>query len=337
MPARSNTMETVMLSLEILRRIPRTGKVSAPEIHKQLAEAGFKRELRTIQRQLDALSQYFGIERDERQKPYGYRWNEHAQGMAMPYLNEQESLLLTLAEQQLKYLLPQNIMHSMAGFFSQARHNLNPTHTTTDKAKLAKEWLSKVRAISVTQPLIPPKIEPSVLEAVSNALYSDHWLNVVYRNHEGKVTESEVMPLGLAQQGPRLYLVCQFQGYDNLRNLALHRIQEARDTKIHFERPGDFNLAQYDADGRFGFGDGKRIRLSFQITKAAGKHLYETPLSQDQVIQIDRKSDLLLVQATVVDTIQLEWWLRGFGEQVQNIAKTPANDSTHFHQSTQAI
>lgn len=134
------------------------------------------------------------------------------------------------------------------------------------------------------------------------------------------------MPLGLAQQGPRLYLVCQFQGYDNLRNLALHRIQEARDTKIPFERPRDFNLAEYDADGRFGFGDGNKINLSFRITRNAGKHLYETPLSKDQVIQEEKDSGQhLLVQATVVDTIQLEWWLRGFGEQIQDVEKMPAN------------
>lgn len=318
-------METVMLSLEILRRIPRTGKISAPDIHKQLLEAGFQRDLRTIQRQLDALSQHFDIERDERQKPYGYRWHSRAQGLAMPFLNEQESLLLTLAEQQLKYLLPQNIMQSMSGFFSQARNNLNPSHTSTDKAKLAREWLNKVRAISVTQPLIPPKIESDVLEAVSNALYADHWLSVVYCNPEGKVSTSEVMPLGLAQQGPRLYLVCQFQGYDNYRNLALHRIQEARDTKISFERPKDFNLTQYDADGRFGFGDGRKVRLSFRIKTEAGKHLYETPLSEDQEIQEDAATKELVVRATVVDTHQLVWWLRGFGDLISEVKKTETN------------
>jgi hypothetical protein len=36
-------------------------------------------------------------------------------------------------------------------------------------SQLEKEWLSKVRVISTTQPLLPPNINPGVFDAVSNA------------------------------------------------------------------------------------------------------------------------------------------------------------------------
>lgn len=55
-------------------------------------------DLRTIQRQLEMLCQHFDMEQDDRSKPYGYRWLSHSKGFSIPTLNEQESLLLMLAE-----------------------------------------------------------------------------------------------------------------------------------------------------------------------------------------------------------------------------------------------
>jgi predicted DNA-binding transcriptional regulator YafY len=128
------------------------------------------------------------------------------------------------------------------------------------------------------------------------------------------------MPLGLAQQGPRLYLVCRFRDYDNERSLALNRILAAEASTLTFDRPKDFDLKKFDADGRFGYGDGKRIRLSFHIDKEAGFHLLESALAEDQnVIELD---DAYEISATVVDSAMLEWWLRGFGDAVWNIRRS---------------
>jgi predicted DNA-binding transcriptional regulator YafY len=301
MAKRPDTHETVLLALELMRRIPRGRKISAKELHEQLSATEVSRDLRTIQRQLEMLSEHFEIERDDRSKPYGYRWKERAKGMALTVMTEQESLLLLLAEQHLRTLLPSNLMKSMDGFFTQARANLGPY---TD-AKREREWLSK--------------IQPGVFEQVSNALYANLWLNIDYINAAGKQSQAEVMPLGLAQQGPRLYLVCRFKGYDNERSLALHRIEKASASISSFQRPRDFNLEQYDNDGRFGFGEGRQIRLSFRIAKEAGYHLLESPLSLDQ--KVKELEDGYQISATVVDTAQLDWWLRGFGDQVQAIRK----------------
>ncbi|MDD2721941.1 MAG: WYL domain-containing protein [Gallionella sp.] len=317
MPRRSDTKETVLLALELMRRIPRKRTITAKELHEQLADSEHGRDLRTIQRQLEMLSEHFEIERDDRRKPYGYRWKECAQGMALPMLSEQESLLLTLAEQQIKSLLPASLMKTLDGFFLQARRNLEPYHQ--EKGKREREWLKKIRVVSTSQPLLPPKIKPGVFEQVSNALYANQWLALDYENASGKRTKANVMPLGLAQQGPRLFLVCRFEGYDNERSLALHRIHAAKASTLTFDRPKDFDLEQYDNDGRFGFGEGKKIRLTFRIEKATGLHLLESPLSEDQqVVELD---DAYEISATVVDTAMLDWWLRGFGDAVWDVRK----------------
>lgn len=315
MPKRPDNKETVLLALELMRRIPRTRTITAKELHAQLADAHYQRDLRTIQRQLEMLTEHFEIERDDRSKPYGYRWKEKAEGMALPMLTEQESLLLTLAEQHLKALLPVGVMNAMDGFFTQARANLAPY----SNAQRAREWLKKVRVVGITQPLLPPKIQSGVFEQVSNALYANLWLQVDYTNAAGKRTQANVMPLGLAQQGPRLFLACRFEGYDNERSLALHRIHAAQATSLTFERPADFDLAQYDDDGRFAFGDGQQIQLTFRVEKEAGLHLLETPLSTDQ--HVTELADAYEIRATVVDSARLDWWLNGFGPALTVVSK----------------
>ena len=315
MPKRPDTLESVLLALELLKRIPRHGKISAPQLHAQLNEAGLARELRTIQRQLEMLSRHFDIERDERDKPYGYKWKERATGLSVPSLSPQESLLLMLAEQHLKNLLPASLTKSMDGFFAQARSTLDQY----GDARKERAWLSKVRVVSTTQPLLPPKVRPGVFDAISNALYENRRLEVDYTNAGGKSATSDIMPLGLAQQGPRLYLVCRFKGFDNERSLAVHRIQAARMSAFKFEYPKEFDLKKYDDDGRFGFGEGKRIRLVFQIEKGAGLQLLESPLAIDQTVKDLGKT--YEISATVTETAQLEWWLRGFGDQVSKLRR----------------
>ena len=317
MPKRPDTNESVLLALELLRRIPRNGKVTADQLHRQLRGIGIDRDLRSIQRQLKALSAHFGIECDDRSKPHGYRWLPSADALALPHLSPQESLLLRLAEEHLRYQLPARLMKSMDGFFAQARRNLGEG----DNAKLEREWPGKVRVVAISQPLLPPTVKPDVFETVSEALYANRWLHVEYLNAAKKHVEADVMPLGLAQQGPRLYLVCRFEDFDNERSLALHRIRKAQASTLSFERPKEFDLAQYDADGRFGFGYGEKVRLTFEIETEAGFHLTETPLSRDQDV-LPLEDDWMQITATVVDSAMLQWWLRGFGEAVRNIRKT---------------
>ena len=316
MPKRPDSQETVQLALELLRRIPRHGKVTASELQQSLQQSGIVRDVRSIQRQLEALCKQFDIECDDRSKPYGYRWLPASKGMALPHMSPQESLLLTLAEEHLRNLLPARLMKSMDVFFSQARRNLGNGEQTA----LEREWPRKVRMVATSQPLLPPRILPEVFEAVSEALYGNRWLNVEYANAAGKHTKAEVMPLGLVQQGPRLYLVCRFKGFDDNRNLALHRIESAAASTLIFQRPKDFDLKQYDEDGQFGFGNGIRVRLSFTIDGNAGAQLRETPLSADQTIK-DLGDGSLRVTATVVDSAMLTWWLNSFGEDVWSVRR----------------
>src|ERR1035437_2426480 len=145
MPARPDSLETLQLTLELLKRIRKDRFITASELQQKLidADAKFKRELRTIQRLLETLSdpdfETCNIERDESSKPYRYRWKKDALGLSLPSLSPQESLMLTLAERQLGSLLPARLMKSMEGFFSQARGQLDDSKTR----RLEPEGLAK--------------------------------------------------------------------------------------------------------------------------------------------------------------------------------------------------
>ncbi len=306
-------LETAMLLIEILERIPKSGSVTALMLQAQLEDNDIYRSKRSIERYLQLLCSHFSIECDDSAKPYRYSWVKNSKGFSVPSLTEKESLLLKLAEEYLRPLLPDNLFKSLTPFFSQASEKL------LESQSLEGQWLKKVKVVSQTQPLLPAKIDDCVFEEVSRALFYNKKLKVTYKNQSGKENTYQVLPLGLAQQGVRLYLVCRFEGHSNERSLALHRIIDAKAMTLTFDYPEDFSFDQFNDDAQFGFGEGKKIQLSFRVSKPAGFHLLETPLSKDQKV-VEHREDYE-IQATVVDSLQLDWWLKSFGENVSHIKK----------------
>jgi hypothetical protein len=108
MPKRPAAQETLALSLELLRRIPRRGGITATELREQLRHAGFEREPRTLQRLLKTLCECCDIECDDSSKPYHYRWKENAKILSAPRLSAQDALL-KISRQQLKTKINDNL------------------------------------------------------------------------------------------------------------------------------------------------------------------------------------------------------------------------------------
>ncbi len=318
MTKRPTAIENADLIVEILKRIPERNWISAKQIHEQLQAADIHRDIRSIQRQLDSLTKSNKIEQNNKTKPYGYRHLHNAQTLDVAGLSAKESLLLMLAEEHLKHLLPPRLLKSMETFFATARKKIQ----FSDNAKLEREWTRKVRVVAATQPLLPPAIDDDVFNNVSNALYYNNELTITFRNANGEEKTKDVFPLGLAQQGPRIYLVCRFKGYTNERSVAMHRILSAKVSTLTFKRPEEFDLKRYDDEGRFLFGDGEKVTLVLTITKSAGQHLRESRLSTDQS-EIETAEGYLQFTATVVNSKMLISWIRSFGDEVISYSITP--------------
>jgi predicted DNA-binding transcriptional regulator YafY len=170
--------------------------------------------------------------------------------------------------------------------------------------------------------LLPPDCSEDAIAAVHSALLSEQQLEINYTYRENSETKTyPVHPLGLVQRGAVTYLIVTMYDYADIRMLALHRIKNAKVLDLPSKIPDGFNLAQYVNQGALGFEENGLIKLIVRFTCAAAEHLWETPLSLDQEIKPDT-SGWVRLQATVPDTAQLRWWLRGFGSEVEVLEPT---------------
>jgi predicted DNA-binding transcriptional regulator YafY len=100
-------------------------------------------------------------------------------------------------------------------------------------------------------------------------------------------------------------------------------------------QPDNFNLDDYIARGGFGLRQtGLDLNLKLRLKTVWAKHLEETPMTGDQELtQLD--DGWTVVKATVPDTSQIRWWLRGFGSDL--IVDGPDSLLEEFHQESEQM
>ena len=317
---------TISRQWRILRLIPRApAKITAREILDRLALDGIKPTKRTIERDLIDLSREFPLLVDERERPFGWSWKGDAPTLDIPRMTAEEALALKLLEQYLKGLLPGTVVDQLRPHFDGAAHVLEDGRA----GNKTSTWLKKIAVVQPTQPLLPPKQDPKIQRAVYDALLREKQMQIRYQRPAYEAAKESgvrpaadwrVHPLGLVQRGAVTYLVCTIEEHHDPRILALHRIKSAVPLDVPASPPAGFVLQDYIANGAFGFGEtGKKIKLVLRMEKNAAAHLYETPLSTDQLIEPDGPHHLR-VSATVHDDPQLERWIRGFGTQARRLS-----------------
>lgn len=313
----SFTPETLLRHWQTLRRVPRyPQKITASEICQHLQDEGYEVGKRTVERDLHALSQIFPLDLDDRSKPYGWSWSRDAAGFDLPGMTVSESLTVMMAKEHLRSVMPASTLEQMAPYFRQAEQKLN---ALSERSSLAA-WFNKVRIIPPTQPLLAPQIDESILSVLQEGLLQDRQCTISYqRRVGGSVDEYPVNILGLVQRGVVLYLVCTIKKYSDLRILAIHRVLSATLLDTPTVRPKKFTLDDYLATGAFGWTSNCTVQFEARFSLEAGTHLYETPLSADQIITA-QDDGWIKVSATIQQNQQLVWWLLGFGADVEVIA-----------------
>jgi predicted DNA-binding transcriptional regulator YafY len=135
---------------------------------------------------------------------------------------------------------------------------------------------------------------------------------------QDKAAEYRIHPVAVVQRGHITYLYCRFAEYEDLRTLALHRIQVATMLDAKANVPVGFSIDDEINRGKFGFGSGDEITLEAIFYNGAGDHLYETPLTREQTLT-DLGDGAVKLVATLPNTPQLSWWILGLGEGVEVI------------------
>jgi len=311
MKHRHDTLSRQWQLLRMLPRYPR--KATAGDMQRQLERDGFATTKRTIERDLNALSESFPILLDDRDKPYGWSWKKDAPALTVPGLTAPQALAFALVRQFLGPLLPASTVAELNDHFEAAEKLLG----SLPKTRGIPSWTGKVRVVPPAQPLLPPKTNPKVQATVYEALLVNRQIQIAYHKRGATApVEYTVHPLAVVQRGPVTYLVCTLFNYKDVLLVALHRILSAIMLEDPSNYPKDFKLDEYLASGALNFGQGEQVNLELIFAKDAAEHLHETPLSEDQ--QIEPFDDARVrVTATVAESPQLTWWLLAFGESVE--------------------
>ena len=309
---------------EMLKMLPSRGPgITVSDLVDRLTHEGFEVHRRTIERDLVTLSTVFSIQCNDKGTPVGWHWMP-GESANLPSLTIADAVSLIIVEDLVRPLLPGAVLESLEPRLRQARVSLN----ALSELKHAR-WIDKVRHVSPTMPLLPPHVEPVVLEVLQEALLQERQVKVTYINPRIRMTSDlQLHPLGLVQRGPVGYLVATAFHYGDVRLYAIHRFQKAALLKEPINIPVNFSLDEFIAKGSLHFGNAKTIKLVAYVSNNLASILEETPLSEDQIITV--KDDKNLVKATLTDSWQLTWWILSHGPGFEVLKPTGARRQLHL-------
>jgi predicted DNA-binding transcriptional regulator YafY len=304
---------TLSRQWELLKSLPaRSPGVSALELSKRLADAGFKVSKRTVERDLVELSQLFPLQCNDKGTPYGWYWTPGATA-ELPGLTVSEALTLRLVEDSLRPLLPGFMLKSLEPHFTQAHRKLQALGPHVPAAR----WIDKIASVPPELALLAPEVCGELLECIQQALLEDRQVACSYfAAHSNKTRELNLNPLALIQRGNITYLVAIAEPYEDVRLYAAHRFQQVELLDVPCRRPEDFSLDAYIASGALQFtspGAGM-IALQAWVSEELARQLRETPLTED--MQLEADGDGYRLSANLQDSWQLRWWLLAQGAKI---------------------
>ena len=300
----------------ILKDMPRRKRISTNKILDRLVNSyGISTTLRTVQRDLKALVDdcKFPLFCDG-EKEAGWRWADNAAAFDVINMDPITALTFKMAEKNITRMLPHGVLSALKPYIKAADDRLK----LTAESSLSR-WPNKVRVISRNLAMIPPVVAEDISEDVYSALLEEKRFMAEYRTIKGRKKTHEVNPLGIAFADGLTYLVASLNSHEDPVLLLLHRILNVVVLDKAATVPEGFDLDAYLAK-EFAYPVGGDICLKLLFgNKADVQRLEESPLATDQAVSV-REDGKFELTATVADTLQLHWWLRGFGTRVEVLA-----------------
>ncbi|MBL1321963.1 MAG: WYL domain-containing protein [Methylophaga sp.] len=313
----SRSDETLYRQWVMLTRIPRyPRKITVPDLKNILLGEGYTVDTRTIQRDLNKLSISFPLSNDTEGRKNYWFWIEEAAIQDLPGMDPVTALAFEMAESYLEPLLPQATLELLQPYFHRARVVLNDQSDS-----LLRKWPDKVAVIERGLVLQKPEINPDVQRIVYQALLEEKPLKASYQPRGAESVKKYLMhPLGIVSRVGVIYLICTLWDYDDVKQFALHRFSHAEiiDDPINIHK--NFSLTDYiEQDKEFAYKiEDKSIQLKVLFEAGTAAHLAETPLSENQTLT-PQDDGRILLEVEIMRTLELRWWLLGFGNDVEII------------------
>lgn len=311
----SRSDETLYRQWVMLTKIPRyPRKITVPGLKDILLGEGYTVDTRTIQRDLNKLSISFPLSNDTEGRKNYWFWIEDAAVQDLPGMDPVTALAFEMAESYLEPLLPKATLELLQPYFVRAREVLNEQSDS-----LLRKWPDKVAVIERGPTLQKPDIDPDVQRVVYQALLEEKPVQASYHPRGAEQAKDYLLhPLGIVSRMGVIYLICTLWDYDDVKQFALHRFTQAEITNKPMNIKANFSLTHYiEEDKQFAYKiEDKPIQLKVLFDAKTAGHLAETPLAENQVLRPQADGRVLL-QADVINTLELRWWLQGFGDNVE--------------------
>jgi len=322
-----NTLE---LRNQILQMLPTRGTgITVLELTTKLHSLGFDATKKTVQRNLDALaaSGVYPIDCNDKAEPYGWRW---AEGMAFSQhgMSVAEAIALTLVAKELRRILPKSLLAAIEPQIAYARGKLDAE--VRSRRNRVSGWASKVCSVPRHQELVPPKVDPDVLEVIEEAVLAEKQLDLTYQKlGEAMPAERRVEPLAILQRGPTTYVVARPAQGKGPQLYAVHRATKASIVAARVRREG-FDLEQFVASQRHIVGANQEVDLVARVDGNLVRILRETPLEPAMTIH-DKGDGWFQIQARVTYNTALEQWLLGHGRAIEVLEPRVLREAIRAH------
>lgn len=301
--------------LILLKHLPREPAfISSQTLHQRMQDEGYSVSLRTIQRDLSALSLHFPLIQNQPsgigKTGLGWAFARDSQNISFPVMGSAAALTFSMAMRHLQQLLPVSALAYLKPIQNEAENQLNKHNSSRYQS-----WLDKVR-ITPLHFLQPPQTDGDVVALIYQALLESRQFKASYKG----VPERIIHPYGLVQQGHTLYLVCRFYEFDDIRITALHRFASVQLLDENVRPFPEFEIDDYLGKGAMQWlmPEKSNIFLELRINENLAYYLEETPIAEGQQIEQDAsQDDSYFLRANLQDSQQLRYWLLSQADQLE--------------------
>lgn len=318
--------QTLERRIALLDRLP-VGHTGAhgrtvTELTGYLNASGFSCGRRTVERDLEAIDavgsvwRMIGVDLQQgldEQDGRLVRWSHTANSKALLFrtLSNEDALLLSLVEQELKFFMPASAYASLMQYLKVSNRVLS-MHANQQQAR----FRDRVRVMADGPALRPPELNMPHLQEINEALLHGEQVDLRYRTARSSgVTAYRLHPVGLVKQGLFFYLLAVKD--ENTRKrlpgpVQTFRIDRIVDVARRRQEPVARGLPSLEAalgNGQLQFFDKGEIMLKLRFApNAEGQALCEryreTPMAADQRV-VARHDGSAELQATVMYSLQL--------------------------------
>lgn len=306
--------DPTLRQITMLQLIPRRAPgIGSEELRQKLEQRGYPISLRSVQRDLIRLSSAFPLHCEGEESPR-WRWMDGADGLTAPAHDAFSALTWTLMEEHLEPLLPIAVRHEAKPQFESARKYLEQSPSAR-----VRRWNQRVRVIPRAFSLCPPEVPETILEAIYQSLFEGKQLEITYRSRGSKKTSTwRTHPQAMVMRQGVIYLLITIEPYSDLRHIVAHRIRSASVIDEPVSEPDGFDLDDYIRSGAFSYVETGPVKLAIRLEAYAAEHILESPISPGQSHRT-LSDGRIEITASTVDTLQLRWWLTGFGGSLEVI------------------